>query len=316
MSDMRTKPRFLRKWPFARSSSPCGSPNRRFRATTSVVLAGASLLTVAVTQAVGTEVAADPAADTGFSKPFSGPEKYEHLAPTQATNPSQINTAIGTERADEIAEAIGLDKAKVLTEDQFRAFISGGGAPGSADPASAKLADETVRIFTNTNDRPLYSKVKGVLTPSVLSSYGLFVTVDGWLESLANEDAPTRIANELLEPGGYVNTWLPANGAGPALEQLYLSAYTEEALFGNEAQQQSGPAQLVTNIKGEVSTKVGMSMAPALWLTNFALLYTLSPEKAALMPAYWTPIPENVADAILRNPHGRVKYSRFEFDFQ
>lgn len=292
------------------------STTRRFRAATAVALAGALLLTVTGTQVAGTEVAADAVTDTGFSPPFSGTAEYEYLAPTQATDPSQINVAIGIDRADEIAEAIGLDKTKVLTEQQYLDFTEGRGVPGSADPASAKLADESVRIFINTIDQPLYSKVKGKRTPSVLGSYGLFVTEDGWLESLANQDAPTRIANVLLEPGGYVNTWLPANGAQDALDQLYLSAYTGEALAGNQAQQQSDPWQLVTNTKDGVSTKVGMSMAPALWLTNFALLYTLNPTKAAEMPAYWTPIPENVADAILRNPHGRVRYERFMSDFQ
>ena len=88
--------------------------------------------------------------------------------------------------------------------------------------------------------------------------------------------------------------------------QLYESAYTVEAFFGFLAQQESGAAQLVTNTKGDVSTQVGMSMAPAIWLTNFALLYTLNPEVAALMPAYWAPIPENVADANSEEPLWRV----------
>ena len=54
-----------------------------------------------------------------------------------------------------------------------------------------------------------------------------------------------------------------------------------------------------------------MSMAPALWLTNFALIYTLNPALAADMPAYWSPIPATVADAILASPTGQVPYSEF-----
>jgi hypothetical protein len=52
-----------------------------------------------------------------------------------------------------------------------------------------------------------------------------------------------------------------------------------------------------------------------LWLTNFALLYTLKPKIAAQMPAYWTPIPETVADAILNSQTGLVQYSDFQSAF-
>lgn len=305
-----------RRWrPLARSGSPSASPKQRLRSAVAVAVAGASLLAVAGTQAGGTHVAA--ATDTGFGPLFVGAEEYADLAPTKATDPSQINVAIGLERATEIAKAIGLDPDKVLTEEQYIEFTTGGGVPGSADPASAALADESVRIFTNTTARPpIESKVRGKETGSILASYGLFVTKDGWLESLANTDAPTRIANVLLEPGGYVDTWLPANGAQDALDQLKASAYSDELPFGIAAQQTSGPWQLVTNTKDGVKTTVGMSMVPALWITNFALLYTLNPKRAAEMPAYWAPIPENVVDAIYRNPKGRVKYNRFDSDFQ
>jgi len=320
---------------FAQADNLSGSTPRRFRAPTAVAVAvaAASLLAVAGTQFVGIAVAEDLATDdteTGFSRPFSGPERFEFLAPTQATSTSQINEPIGLVLAHKIAQQLRLDRDKVLTFEQFRAFITGGGVPGSGNPAAAKLADESVKIFINTSGFPLRSKVKGKTTKSVLGSYGLFVTKDGWLESLANNDAPTRIANSLLVPPatcddddpsycGYIDNWFRANNATEALEQLYASAYTVEAFYGFLSQQlsqkQTGEAQLVTNTKGDVSTRVGMSMAPSLWLTNFALLYTPRPEVAAEMPAYWTPIPENVAHAIERSPIGRVRYSRFESEF-
>ncbi|WP_156777029.1 hypothetical protein [Nitrococcus mobilis] len=247
---------------------------------------------------------------TGFSLPFSGPAQFEHLAPTKATDPSQINVPIGQRRADQIARQLGLKKENVLTEQQFLEFISGGGVGG--DKKSAALADRSVQIFTNTNGRPLTSDVDGVSTETVLASYGLFVNKKGLLLSLANRIAPTRIANRLLAPDGYINTWFMNNGAEDSLVQLYKSAYTVEALYGNQAQQTSGPWQLVTNTKDGASTQVGMSMAPALWLTNFALLYTLKPEIAAYMPAYWTPIPTAVADAILATKAtGFVQYSEY-----
>ena len=96
-----------------------------------------------------------------------------------------------------------------------------------------------------------------------------------------------------------------ANGATRSLVMLYRSPYPVEAAYGFVAQQQSGAAQLVTNTKGGVSAQVGMSMAPALWLVNFILIYILNPALAAHMPAYWTPIPAAVADAILASPTGQ-----------
>ena len=99
-----------------------------------------------------------------------------------------------------------------------------------------------------------------------------------------------------------------ARAAEASVEALYASAYTDELVFGLLSQQVSGAAQLVTNTKGGVSTEVGMPMAPSIWLINFALLYMLSPDVAANMPAAWAPIPSEVADAILASPTGQVPY--------
>jgi len=149
----------------------------------------------------------------------------------------------------------------------------------------------------------------------VLGSYGLFVTQDGILESPAHDGAPTREINTLLTPTGYLNTRALANGAGRSLAMLYRSPYLVEAAYGYVAQQISGDAQLVTNRKGGVATTVGMSMAPALWLVNFILIYTLNPRLAAAMPAYWTPIPPSVASAIYASQHGQVQYADYRNAF-
>ena len=219
-----------------------------------------------------------------------------------------------TTAGHEIARKVGLRKADTFTEQQYLEFISGEGVGGNR--ADAKLVDESVLILTNTTGRPLYSVVDGVLTPSVLASYGLFVNANGLLESPANADAPTRLVNAVIAPGGYMGKWCRANGATRSLIQLYRSAYTVETLYGFVAQQRSGAAQLVTNTKRGVSTEVGMSMAPALWLVNFTLLYTLNPALAADMPAYWAPIPQAVANAILASPTGQVPYSEFASAFK
>ena len=248
-------------------------------------------------------------ARTGFAQPYAGTPRYEHVAPTQATRNAQVNAPLGQARAERIAAAIGLDKSDAFSPRQYRLFVTGKGKGGQAAPA--KLVDQSVRILTNTRNRPLWSNVNGVLTPTVLASYGLMVNEQGLLESPANTTAPTRQVNAVIEPGGYLGTWCRANGATDSLRALYRSAYTSEAVFGNAAQQGAGAAQLVPNQKGAVSSTVGMSMAPSIWVVNFALIYVLSPTLAARMQARWTPIPPAVASAIAASPSGQVPYSEY-----
>lgn len=246
---------------------------------------------------------------TGFSQPYAGTPKYEKFAPGQVTAPDQIQAPLGQAAADRLARQIGLDKSKVFTSRQYALFISGKGKGGQAAPA--KLVDQSVRILTNTVGRPLYSNVDGVLTPTVLASYGLMVNEAGLLESPANSTAPTRQVNSVLVPGGYMGTWARANGAGKSIAALYRSAYTSEAVFGAKSQGISGVAQLVPNTKGGVATTVGMSMAPSIYIVNFALIYTLNPKIAAKMPKRWLPIPPEIASAIAASPTGQVPYSQY-----
>jgi len=271
-------------------------------------LAGACALSLGGLQA---SALASPA--TGFTSPFSGTPRYERFAPKQATTPAQVNAPLGQRAADKLAVDIGLNPKKVFTSKQFALFVSGKGVGGQAAPA--KLVDESVRILTNTTNRPLYSNVDGQLTPTVLASYGVMVNTSGMLESPANTDAPTRQVNTVIEPGGYLGKWCKANGAKAALANLYASAYTREAVYGNAAQQQSGAAQLVSNQKNGVTTTVGMSMVPSIWIVNFALIYTLNPKLAAKMPARWTPIPADVASAIAASPTGQVPWSQYSASF-
>lgn len=114
--------------------------------------------------------------------------------------------------------------------------------------------------------------MNGQRTPTVPASYGLYVDPAGLLQSPADADAPTRQVNTLLAPGGFVGTWLRDNGAAHTLAALYRSAYTVEAAYGFAAQQISGAAQLVTTTEAGGGAVVGMSMAPPLWIVNFALI--------------------------------------------
>jgi hypothetical protein len=283
--------------------------NRRRIFATALALAAISVLSLATSR--GVVQAATP--DTGFARPYAGTPKYQKYAPTEATRASQVNQRLGAKRADRIARKLGLNKQHAFTAKQYRLFVSGRGFGG--DPAAAKLVDESVRIFTNTNGRPLYANVDGTVTPIVLGSYGLMVNTAGMLESLANTDAPTRQVNTVLAPGGYLGTWCRNNGAQASLRMLYRSAYGSEVFYGNASQQQSGVAQLVPNQKGATSATVGMSMAPSIWIINFAAVYTLKPSLAAKMPAWWTPIPDDVVQAIDASPTGQVPYRDYESSF-
>ncbi|MDL9937224.1 hypothetical protein QSJ18_10760 [Gordonia sp. ABSL1-1] len=247
---------------------------------------------------------ADP--DTGFALPFNGAPAYAPLAPPRLMRPDQLNQPLGQRAADELAARIGLGRGDALSDRQYRALVTGGGIGGSR--SAATTIDACIRILTNTRGRPMYSKVNGRVVTSVLGSYGLYVTTGGLLQSPANATAPTRQVNTLIAPGGYVGNWLRANGATHSLVALYRSAYTVEAAFGFAAQQMSGAAQLVTNTKNGVSATVGMSMAPPLWIVNFALIYIVKPSLAAQMPAYWAPIPSAVARASAASPTGQIPY--------
>lgn len=106
--------------------------------------------------------------DAGFAQPYAGTPKYQKYAPTEATRANQVNQRLGAKRADRIARKLGLNKQHAFTAKQYRLFVSGRGFGG--DPAAGKLVDESVRIFTNTNGRPLYANVDGTVTPIVLGS--------------------------------------------------------------------------------------------------------------------------------------------------
>jgi sugar lactone lactonase YvrE len=132
----------------------------------------------------------------------------------------------------------------------------------------------------------------------------------GMLQSLANESSPSKQVNVDLAPGGDMGDWCRDNGCSSTIRGLYESAYTEEVFLGYLSQEASMPAQLVTNDKNGVTTQIGMSMIPSIWLVNFILLYALNPNYAALMPANWAGIPSQVSAAIWANG-GQVPYADF-----
>lgn len=242
---------------------------------------------------------------TGFEQPFNGTPRYAKFAAPKADKKEKINKPIGRRKADQIARALGLRLNGVFTPKQYALLISGKGIGG--DPEAAALIDKSVRLLTNTKGRPLHSVIDGEVIATELASYGLFVDPEGLLKSCANLTSPSRQINALLVPGGYVWEWSRANGAKRVVQNIYASAYPLEAIFGALSQSEAGIPQLVQNRRNIV----GMSMVPSIWIVNFELIYILNPKLAAKMPAYWTPIPQEVAEAIEASPDGQVPYSEF-----
>ena len=252
--------------------------------------------------------------ETGFLQPYLGTPRYAELAPKQATDASQINQPLGREAADSIAASLGMDTGKAFTPEQYQLFISAGGVGGQQQPV--ELVKQAIAILSNTAGSPLDVTIGGVPSSVVLGSYGLYVDPQGNLMSAANAAAPTRQVNEVLKPDGYLTQWCSDNGLDSALVALYASPFTREAAYSVFAQKEGGTAQLVTHESGAGDARVGMPMAPSIWITNFALMYMLSPDLAAKLPAYWAPIPDDVAAAIANSPNGQVPYADWQAAFE
>lgn len=286
-------------------SLQCPVPSMRLRATLlavcTVLLAGC-----------GATYVAERA--TGFQQPYLGTPRYAELTPKQATEATQINQPLGRGAADSIATAIGMDPAKAFTPEQYQLFMSGGGVGGQQQPV--ELVKQAVAILSNTAGSPLQVTIGDQPSSIVLGSYGLYVDPQGNLMSAANAAAPTRQVNEVLKPDGYLTQWCSDNGLDTALVALYASPFTREAAYSVLAQKEGGTAQLVTHASESGDTRVGMPMAPSIWITNFALMYMLSPDLAAKLPAYWAPIPEDVAQAIADSPNGQVSYVEWQSAFK
>jgi hypothetical protein len=275
-------------------------------------------------------VASAAGLNTGWTTPYSGTPRYLELAPTEAKAARQSNAPLGAALADRLAASLGFDKSKTLSPAQYAQFISGQGEGGgnAAGRTAAELTDSCVRYLTNSSAAPMTRVINGVPTRLVLGSYGLIVNQDGLLESPANTSSPCRQINWVLAPKavcrfpeivvpagipcGYMGMWMRRNNAVDTLTELYTSAYPREAAYGSQSQGASGVAQLVVNEKrnGQTST-VGMSMVPSIWIANFLLIYMLSPQEAAKMPAYWTAIPTPVASAITSASTGQVPYADY-----
>lgn len=285
-------------------------------------LAATALCALPLTQAT-TATAAPAPLDTGFAQPFAGTPKFLHLAPTQAARNAEINMPLGQKAADRLAKKFGFDKSKAFSKKKYAKYMAAKGTPRGVTQAEARKAVELTKVsvnyLTNTNANTYTRIINGEKITVNLGSYGLIVTSDGRLESPANPTSPVRQINWVLAPEvicafpeaspppgipcGYMGKWMRQNGAKDTLSELYESAYTKEVVYGSRSQGNQDPWGIAPNVKknGTV-TQVGMAMAPSIWIVNFLLIYALSPTKAAKMPAFWEPLPDAVADALVADP--------------
>lgn len=291
--------------------------------------------------------AADAAAaplDTGFNPTNSGVVKYLPFVPTAAARARQVNAPLGQREADRLAAVFGFDKAKAFSASQFAKYLSGKGRPKGYTKAEARKAAQLTRLsvtyLTNTTGNT-YSRVIGGRKVAVnLGSYGLIVDSQGMLRVPANcpdpaspdfsDCSPVRLINWVLAPDaicdypdlvkvippgipcGYMGAWMRENRARDTLKELYSSAYVREAPYASKSQEAAGIPQLIyVDGPGRTQSVVGVPVAPAMWVTNYMLIYALSPEAAAKMPAYWSAIPPSVVTALEDSPDGQVPYADY-----
>ncbi len=266
---------------------------------------------------------------SGFEQPYLGPLKYVRLSAPKAVFDAQINIPLGQRRADALARKLGFAKEDAINKRQLALLLSGGGVGGGTPKTrrSGQIVAASIKYLTNTSGAEYTRLTDGEPTSIRLASYGLIVNPGGLLESPGNQASPVRTFNYLLLPDalcnteavksaippgiqcGYINKFLLKNGAADSLRALYASAFPKFIPFGPLAQSDAEPDELVANSKNGNQSVVGIALAPPLWLINFLLVYSASPEMGANFPAYWTPIPGPVADALLSSPTGQVPYS-------
>ena len=87
--------------------------------------------------------------------------QFVRLAPHRARRGKQINKPLGTQRAAQLAQTLGIDDSMILTEKQYRCLI---GRPGHRTPDQQTFF-RCIRQLTNSKG---YANIP-------LSSYGLYV---------------------------------------------------------------------------------------------------------------------------------------------
>jgi hypothetical protein len=114
--------------------------------------------------------------------------QWQVLAPPVYQHPDQINEALGNERADQLAQALGIDQGMILSPAEYQCVM---GVP-PRDP-DQQILYACFIDFTA-------SKGNGIVVP--FSSYGLNLNEQGNVLSLCAPHAPCLEANRVFQQLG------------------------------------------------------------------------------------------------------------------
>ena len=242
---------------------------------------------------------------------------YAQLAPTLAQNPSQLNQPIGQARAEITAAAFGLDRSLVLTPQQTQYFL---GVPGRRT-AQQQLIWDCVNNLTNTTVNPIVRDVHGTRTNVILGSYGLTTYYDSTgrlmiqsdCASSGTQQAECLVFNSYLT--GYIQKRMLEIGAYRSWRMMVSSdSFKKLAAASLKCQAAHEGACFTDYTLNGVRNPAGVALTPALWGVNFDLIYLLTKPNGqsygADMPAYFSFIPDQVADALKASPFG-IPYDDF-----
>jgi hypothetical protein len=153
-------------------------------------------------------------------------KQWQALAPPVYQHPDQINEPLGDEKADRLAQALGIEQDMILTDSEYQCVM---GVP-PRDPAQEDLYVCFIDFTA--------SKGNGIVVP--FSSYGLNLNEQGKVLSLCAPHAPCLEANkvfvrlrEIAEVCGFTNK----------LERLLSQTPVIQFIAeGHRCQKNSGPA--------------------------------------------------------------------------
>ena len=111
-------------------------------------------------------------------------EPWQSLAPPEYQHPDQINEPLGKEKADQLAQALGIEQDMILTDTEYQCVM---GVP-PRDPAQEILYACFIDFTA--------SKGNGIVVP--FSSYGLNLNEQGNVLSLCAPHAPCLEANKVF----------------------------------------------------------------------------------------------------------------------
>jgi len=123
-------------------------------------------------------------ADTIWPSSCQTTPQWQLLAPPVYQHPGQINEPLGSEKADQLAQALGIDQETILTDTEYQCVM---GVP-PRDPGQ-KILYACFIDFTA-------SKGNGIVVP--FSSYGLNLNEQGNVLSLCAPHAPCLEANKVF----------------------------------------------------------------------------------------------------------------------